>query len=112
MSKHLQVSAAPITRRRLLGRGLLCAGAAAAAGIAATAAPAAAASGPAPGEKWSAWAERNVVRKSTQADAGYQPTHSGIECCSNCRNFIAPNRCAIVEGVCNADGLCQMHYKA
>jgi hypothetical protein len=108
MTKKLECAGEQLTRRHLLTKGIWCAGAAAALGVAATSTPAAA--WPQPGEKWSEWAERNVVKKSTQADAGYQPTHSGRQSCATCRNFIGTNRCAVVEGVCNPDGLCRMHY--
>lgn len=108
MTRKIDPARPLLSRRHLLTRAVGCIGAAATAGVA-MATPAAA--WPAPGEKWSDWAQRNVIKKSTQQEAEYQPTHFGLASCANCRNFIGPDQCAIVEGRCNPDGHCSMHYK-
>jgi hypothetical protein len=108
MNDKLELQHQQITRRHLLRTTIGCAGAVAAVGLAGTT-PAAAE--PATGEKWSVRAQRIVVKKSSREDAGFEATHAGRDCCSNCRNFIGPDRCAIVDVVCNENGLCHLHHK-
>lgn len=47
-----------------------------------------------------------ATNKLTKAQAHYQDQPKGDQKCSNCRNFIAPNACAVVEGTISPQGWC------
>lgn len=106
MTSEIKTGDSAPSRRRLL-QGGACAGAAVLLGIAA--APAAA-FGPDPGQSWADWANANTPKKSTQSDAAYHVTGLGRQRCANCRNFMPPHGCAVVQGACGPDGVCKLYY--
>ena len=49
--------------------------------------------------------------KTSQKAVGYQTTPHGTQQCDNCRQFIAPNQCKVVEGDVVATGWCKVYIK-
>jgi hypothetical protein len=81
-----------LSRRGLLRRAALAAGAGALIGLAAT--PAAA------------------QAKFSQAMAKYQPTPKGPAHCSNCSQFVPDTACKVVAGPVTAYGWCALYAKS
>jgi hypothetical protein len=87
-----------ITTRRLSRRDALACGAAvlgacAAVGLAATG------------------ADAQVAKKASQQASGYQTSPKGAQSCQNCRMFVAPAACQVVEGSIAAQGWCRLYAK-
>ncbi len=47
-------------------------------------------------------------KKASKVEAHYQDKPQGIQSCSLCSLFAAPNACKIVEGKVSPDGWCQL----
>ncbi|WP_291602720.1 high-potential iron-sulfur protein [Bradyrhizobium sp.] len=81
-----------LSRRAVLARGALAAGAVATMDLLA--------------------AEANAqVKKATQAASGYQASPKGNQQCDNCRHWAGGGVCKVVEGSIAAAGWCRLYAK-
>ncbi|MCX8256003.1 Iron oxidase [Beijerinckiaceae bacterium RH AL1] len=46
---------------------------------------------------------------TSQADAKYQDKPNGANKCGNCMQFVAPNKCKLVDGEINENGWCILY---
>ncbi|ALK08576.1 high-potential iron-sulfur protein [Blastochloris viridis] len=56
-------------------------------------------------------AEAQVAKKASQKASGYQAMPKGGQTCQNCRMFVAPNACQVVEGPVAGEGWCRLYAK-
>ncbi|NJO54271.1 MAG: high potential iron sulfur protein [Bacteroidales bacterium] len=56
-------------------------------------------------------ADAQVAKKASQKASGYQATPKGPQRCDNCRMFVAPAACQVVEGSIAAGGWCRLYAK-
>ncbi|HVA15856.1 MAG TPA: hypothetical protein VNF99_21605 [Stellaceae bacterium] len=49
--------------------------------------------------------------KASQKAVGYQATPHGAQQCDNCRQFIAPSSCKVVDGEISPTGWCKVYIK-
>ena len=49
--------------------------------------------------------------KTPQKAVGYQDTPHGAQQCDNCKQFIAPSSCKVVDGEIAATGWCKVYIK-
>jgi hypothetical protein len=56
-------------------------------------------------------ANAQVAKKASQQASGYQATPKGGQTCHNCRMFVAPSSCQVVEGSISGDGWCRLYAK-
>jgi hypothetical protein len=49
--------------------------------------------------------------KTSQKAVGYQDTPHGTQQCDNCKQFIAPASCKVVDGTINPSGWCKVYIK-
>ncbi|NJL50260.1 MAG: high potential iron sulfur protein [Blastochloris sp.] len=81
-----------LSRRDALTCGALALGACAAVGLAAT-------------------ANAQVAKKASHQASGYQASPKGSQRCDNCRMFVAPASCQVVEGSIAGSGWCRLWAK-
>jgi secreted PhoX family phosphatase len=55
--------------------------------------------------------EAAAQAKASQKAVGYQETPHGTQRCDNCKQFIAPSSCKVVEGNINPAGWCKVYIK-
>jgi hypothetical protein len=55
--------------------------------------------------------QANAQAKASQKAVGYQDTPKGAQQCDNCRQFVGPASCKIVEGTIAAAAWCRMYVK-
>ncbi|WP_246164306.1 high-potential iron-sulfur protein [Blastochloris sulfoviridis] len=56
-------------------------------------------------------AEAQVAKKASHKASGYQESPKGAQRCDNCRMFVAPASCQVVEGKIAANGWCRLYAK-
>ncbi|NJL08872.1 MAG: high potential iron sulfur protein [Methylacidiphilales bacterium] len=56
-------------------------------------------------------AEAQVAKKASHQASGYQATPKGPQRCDNCRMFVAPAACQVVEGTIAPSGWCRLYAK-
>ena|SRR5579862_677358 len=49
--------------------------------------------------------------KAAQKVVAYQATPHGTQECDNCRQFVAPNACKVVDGDVSPQGWCKVYVK-
>jgi hypothetical protein len=49
--------------------------------------------------------------KTSQKAVAYQPTPHGAQQCDNCRQFVAPSACKVVDGDVSPAGWCKVYVK-
>lgn len=81
-----------ISRRDVLTRSAVALGACAAVGLAGS-------------------ADAQVAKKASQQASGYQASPKGAQSCQNCRMFVAPSSCTVVEGSIAGTGWCRLYAK-
>lgn len=56
-------------------------------------------------------ASAQIAKKADQKVAGYQSSPNGGNSCANCRQFIAPSSCKVVDGTVSGNGWCKLYAK-
>jgi uncharacterized protein (DUF1501 family) len=56
-------------------------------------------------------ANAQVAKKASQQASGYQTSPKGAQSCQNCRMFVAPASCQVVEGSIAGTGWCRLYAK-
>ncbi len=51
------------------------------------------------------------AKKTSQKAVAYQETPHGTQQCDNCKQFVAPSSCKVVEGDVVATGWCKVYIK-
>mgnify|MGYP003679721583 CR=1 len=55
---------------------------------------------------------QNAIAKAKKVSVRYQPEPNGDRKCSDCRHFIKPDACKLVEGEISPNGWCALWAKA
>ena len=56
-------------------------------------------------------AAAQATKKTSQKAVAYQETPHGTQQCDNCKQFVAPSSCKVVEGDVVATGWCKVYIK-